>query len=210
MKRKVKIHFGCGHHKLGQWINVDIEPSCKPDLIADLTQNLPFKADSVDYIHSEDFLDQIELKAAYHFLQECFRILREDGVMRLLTPNLYEFARRYLKGDQEIIPLWRKEVGIPLRTNTLCEVFNLGMRLLGHRFLYDESALIQVLHECGFEPKVVHYQASQEPELRGLDLRSPQTGISLYLDCYKGKEIKKGDSPFSTSSFRRLKTLLRG
>jgi predicted SAM-dependent methyltransferase len=81
MERKVKVHFGCGYNKLEGWINIDIQKSCRPDLVADLTQNLPFKAYSVDYIHSEDFLDQIELKDAYYFLQECFRILKTDGVM---------------------------------------------------------------------------------------------------------------------------------
>jgi len=208
MERKVKVHFGCGYHKLEGWINIDIQKSCRPDLVADLTQNLPFKAHSVDHIHSEDFLDQIEVKDAYHFLQECFRILKIDGVMRLLTPNLHEFARRYLKGDKGLIPLWNKEVGIPLRTHTLCEVFNLGMRLLGHRFLYDEATLKMMLRECGFEPKMVSYQVSQEPELRGLDLRSPQTGISLYFDCYRGEKRPKSD--LSLFNLRWLHKWLRG
>jgi hypothetical protein len=144
------------------------------------------------------------------FLQESLRILKRDGVMRILTPNLKEFARRYLKGDKELIKLWNREVQIPLKTGTLCEIFNLGIRLLGHRFLYDEPTLAQLLRECGFEPKKVSYDYSEQNELRGLDIRSPQTGISIYYDCYKGKKIKRGnDLPFFFHLFRWLKRLLR-
>jgi predicted SAM-dependent methyltransferase len=54
---KIKVHFGCGYHKLKDWINVDLDMSCKPDVIADLRQDLPFKSQSIDYIHPEDFVD---------------------------------------------------------------------------------------------------------------------------------------------------------
>lgn len=33
--------------------------------------------------------------------------------------------------------------------------------------------------------------SSEERELRGLDIRSPQTGISLYYECRKGKRNEK-------------------
>jgi len=194
MERKIKVHFGSGYHKLDNWINVDLNRSCNPDLVADLTKPFPFKSNSVDYIHSEDFLDQIELADAYVFFQESYRILKNNGVMRILTPNLYEFAKRYLKGDKELIELWNREVGIPLRTGTHCEVFNLGVRLLGHRFLYDEQTLTHVLVACGFRPEKVEYQSSDEKELCGLDIRSPQTAISLYYDCYKRKGINRNNS----------------
>jgi predicted SAM-dependent methyltransferase len=65
MVGKIKVHFGCASHKLADWINVDLNRFCKPDLVADLTKPFPFKSNSVDYIHSEDFLDQIELADAY-------------------------------------------------------------------------------------------------------------------------------------------------
>ena len=187
MDRKIKVHLGCGYHKLENWINVDLNRSCNPDLVADLTKPFPFKSNSIDYIHSEDFLDQIELVDAYVFFQESHRILKDDGAMRTLTPNLYKFAKRYLESDKGLIKLWNTEVGIPLRVGTHGEVFNLGMRLLGHRFLYDEQTLTRVLMECGFRPRKVKYQSSDDKELCGLDVRSPQTAISLYYDCYKKK-----------------------
>jgi predicted SAM-dependent methyltransferase len=194
MMAKIKVHFGCGYHKMDGWINVDLDASCKPDVIADLRQNLPFKSQSIDYIHSEDFVDQLELEKAYHFFEECHRILKEYGVMRVLTPDLHQFANRYIKGDKGLLKLWNEQVGLPLKTRRLCEIFNLGMRLGGHTFLYDGETLAYVLKECGFEPKRVSFQYSGESELRGLDIRSPQTAVSLYYECYKRKGDEKKNS----------------
>lgn len=207
---KIKVHFGCGYNKLNDWINVDIDKSCKPDVIADLRQNLPFKSRSVDYIHSEDFVDQLELEKASTFFKECHRILKERGVMRVLTPNLRQFAKRYVKGDKGLLKLWDEQIGLPLKTRGLCEIFNLGMRLGGHTFLYDGETLIHVLRECGFEPKKAGYNRSEESDLSGLDIRSPQTAISLYYDCYKEKKtMRRGSSFFWGHPIRWLKSRLR-
>jgi len=191
VREKVKLHLGCGNHRLEGWINVDIDRCCKLDLIADFRQNLPFKSQSIDFIHSEDFIDQLELDKAYQFFKECQRILKEGGVMRVLTPDLHQFAKRYVGGDKELLKLWDEQIGLPLKTRSLCEVFNLGMRLGGHTFLYDGETLAYVLEECGFETRRVSFQSSEESELRGLDIRSPQTGVSLYYECRKKKEREK-------------------
>ncbi len=203
---KIRAHFGCGYHKMDGWINVDLDASCKPDVIADLRQNLPFRSQSIDYIHSEDFVDQLELEKAYHFFEECHRILKEYGVMRVLTPDLHQFADRYIKGDKGLLKLWNEQVGLPLKTRRLCEIFNLGMRLGGHTFLYDGETLAYVLKECGFEPKRVSFQYSGESELRGLDIRSPQTAVSLYYEGYK----RKGDEKINSFSLIPFLNGLRG
>ena len=202
---KTKVHFGCGFNRLDGWINVDMDRACKPDVVADLRQDLPFRSGAVDYIHSEDFVDQLELEGAYRFFRECHRILKENGVMRLLTPNLYEFAKRYVDGDQGLLKLWDEQVGLPVKTRSLCELFNQGMRLGGHTFLYDAETLVYVLKECGFEARRVNYRVSDERDLQSLDLRSPTTGISLYYDCYKGQRIQQDDAISPSRFWGRLK-----
>jgi predicted SAM-dependent methyltransferase len=206
---KIKVHLGCGPHKLEGWINIDINRDYKPDLAADLCMHLPFRSNSVDFIHSEDVIDEFELSDAMALFRESFRILKDDGKMRVLTPDLKEFASRYLNKDKDLIDLWHKEVGIPLRTGTHGELFNLGLRLLGHRFLYDDETLVCVLTECGFEPRKVDYNRSKEAELGGLDVRSPANAISLYYDCYKKPETKTEYARESSSQGSRLRGILK-
>ncbi len=43
---------------------------------------------------------------------------------------------------------------------------------------------MKVAASCGFEARRVQYQQSEVPQLRGLDLRSPENAVSMYFDCY--------------------------
>lgn len=181
----IKINFGSGHFPLKGWVNVDSDPSCNPDVVADLGKPLPFDNGCASHLHSEDFFDQLPLDLAYAFLRDCHRLLAPGGVMRLLTPDLAKLAGMYVNRDPRLLQLWRDNVPIPLKTGSHCEVLNLGMRLGGHTFLYDAPTLKHVLSECGFDGREVSFNQSAEPELRGIDLRSPDNAISMYFDCYR-------------------------
>ncbi len=186
----LKVHLGCGPNVMPGWVNVDYNPDFQPEVVADLNETFPFESGTVDFIHSEGCLCQFDLQAGYHFLSECFRILKQGGVMRLLTPDLRQLVGRYVdgveNGDNTLVDLWNREVGIELKTNTLAEVLNIGIRDL-HNFIYDEDMLTLVLQECGFEAKKVAYQQAGPVELRGLDVRTPDNATYMYFECRKGE-----------------------
>jgi len=183
--RAVMINFGSGHWKLKGWVNVDFDLGSRPDVCADLSAGLPFRDRCANFMHSEDFIDQLDLAQARCFLQECHRILKPGGVMRVLTPDVEQLARMYLHQPEALKSLWRDHVGVPLRYGTAAEILNLGMRFAGHTFLYDAETFAQLAADCGFHARRVSFQASELPQLRGHDLRSPDNAISLYHDCYK-------------------------
>lgn len=181
----MKLHFGCGHVKFDGWVNIDLDPAVRPDVVANLGGPLPFRNGCADRIFSEDFVDQLELEDSYQFFRECHRMLKPGGVMRLLTPDLEKLLGFYCRGDEKLIELWRDSVGLPLQVHTLGEVINRAMRLGGHTFLYDHETLVRVMAECGFRAERVNYNESDEPDLRGLDLRKPDETVSMYYDCYR-------------------------
>ena len=178
----VKVNLGSGDCKLNGWLNVDLARKDNPDLVADLSQPLPFADASVDYIHTEDFFAALTLEQAYDFLRECRRVLKPHGVMRLLTPDLEKFARKYLEDPDWLVQVWHRLVGVPLKTGSACEVFNLGMQLAG-RFQYDKTTLMQMATECGLRAYEVAYGQSEHAALRGIDLRRPEETVSMYLEC---------------------------
>lgn len=181
----VKINLGSGHWKLPGWVNVDIDSGSRPDVLADLSAPLPFRASVADFMHTEDFLDQLDLDGARRFLRECHRILKPGGVIRILTPDVEKLARMYLENPEGLKKLWRENVGVDLAFGTAGEILNVGMRFAGHTFLYDAETLTAMLAECGFTARQVSYRQSRHPELTGLDLRSPENALSLYFDCVK-------------------------
>ena len=185
MDKKIKINLGSGHWKLEGWVNVDIDRNSRPEICANLAADLPFDDGVASFMHSEDFIDQLKLDGASDFLRECHRVLTPGGVLRVLTPDLQKMARLYLEDPQRLLSMWTDYVGVPLSLNTAGEVFNLGMRFAGHTFLYDAGTFEALAASCGFEAHRVGYQQSEVPELRGLDLRSPDNALSMYFDCYK-------------------------
>lgn len=185
MHDKVKINLGSGHWKFDGWVNVDIDFESLPDVAADLAGGLPFSSGVARLMHTEDFIDQLELEKAAEFLKECYRILAPGGVLRVLTPDVQQLANLYLNDPDRLKELWTGHVGVPLELGTSAEILNLGMRFAGHTFLYDEETFKALAANCGFEARRVAYQQSDMPELRGLDLRSPENAISLYFDCYR-------------------------
>jgi predicted SAM-dependent methyltransferase len=159
-------------------VNIDFDRKIKPDKVMDIRKGLAFPEYSVDFIHSEDFIEHLTLQDGIHFVKECHRVLKSGGVMRVLTPDLQIFARQYVNRDPNALNWYNQNLGC----KTFCEMFNMGMRMGGHTFLYDEELLTVILNEAGFHIEKSEYRKSKFPVLRDLDLRQ---GMSLSYDCVK-------------------------
>ena len=174
-----KINFGSGPLRLDGWINVDLDRGARPDVVADLSRDMPFASASVDYIFTEDFIASLTLAGFRHFLRESRRILKPEGAMRVLTPDLSRLARMYLDSPDALVALWDRTVGVPVSTRSGCEVVNLAMELAG-RFQYDSPTLVALAADAGFEAIRVDYRKSRHAALRELDYREPHESVSMY------------------------------
>lgn len=183
-----RIHLGSGPVRLEGWVNVDLEPATRPDVVADLGQPFPFRDACASVIHAEGVMCQLPLDRAYGFLRECRRLLVPGGRVRLLTPDLTRFVRAYLddyeSGGRALVDLWYHGTGLPLRTETACEVLNVGLRDY-HAFMYDDRMLPVMARECGFEPVQVDFRQSGVAELRDIDQRSRDDALYQYFELVK-------------------------
>lgn len=178
----ILVNFGSGPFPLDGWINVDLDPSGRPDVVADLSRTLPFTDACADAIFSEDFVAQLEPDALRAFLAECRRMLKPEGTLRVLTPDLARFARMFLDEPAKLVHLWTWKVGVPLPTGTAADVLNLGMKLAG-RWQYDVETFSLVAAQAGFDTTVSRYRESRHPAMRDVDMRRPDEAVSMYLEC---------------------------
>src|ERR1041384_7697041 len=96
----MRLHLGCGPNHLDGWINIDNAPYDGVDQVLDVTQGLPFR--DVESIFAEHFIEHLDYRAALKLLKECRSVLRDDGVLRLSTPNLdWVWASHYHLGGGE-------------------------------------------------------------------------------------------------------------
>jgi len=179
--RRRALHAGAGQHYIDGWINVDFTLPGKIDAVANLAAGLPFRGDSLDYIHSEDFIEHVELADGKRFIAEAYRVLRRGGVMRILTPDLRALIERvYIDRERKHLRWCADTLAAP----SPCQALNMHLRMSGeHRFIYDEELLTELLREVGFSVRRTSWNESKEPALRFLDLRN--FGLSLFLEAVK-------------------------
>lgn len=91
------LNFGCGNVFHPGWLNLDAAPSAPAVIAHDLRRGLPYADESFDAVYSSHVLEHFEPSAAAQLLRECLRILRPDGIARLVVPDLEAIARLYLQ-----------------------------------------------------------------------------------------------------------------
>jgi predicted SAM-dependent methyltransferase len=89
------LNLGGGNVLFDRWLTADVVP--RADVHMSVTKPLPVPSESVDVVYSEEVIEHVSLEQGKTMLQECFRILKPGGWLRLTTPSLDYFARKALE-----------------------------------------------------------------------------------------------------------------
>lgn len=92
----VKCNLGCGKRHHPEWINIDFHGDGTVVHSWDLRDELPFPPQSCDVVYSSHVIEHFDRAGAMRFLVECRRILKSNGVMRIVGPDLEAISRSYL------------------------------------------------------------------------------------------------------------------
>jgi predicted SAM-dependent methyltransferase len=151
--RDVQLHLGSGPQALPGWINIDNLPYPGVDLVWDLARGIPFR--DAKTIFAEHFIEHLTFAQAEQLVRNCRAALRDDGILRLSTPNLdWVLQTSCVSGDA-------------LRD---CFVINRAFHGWGHQFLYNLPALTDLLQRAGFESvRSFGYGQSDTPALAGIE-----------------------------------------
>jgi predicted SAM-dependent methyltransferase len=177
LKRARRLHLACGTHLIDGWANIDIDGP-RGVVKLDLTQALPVRTESIDYVFCEHFIEHVERPDAKHLVCEILRVLRPGGRLRLSTPDLSVLVEHYRAGR---LDTWHDVGWAP---SSACQLLNEAMHSWGHRFVYDKEELETLLQSAGFTNiRRARHGLSDVPELSGLECR-PDHGELIY-ECLK-------------------------
>jgi predicted SAM-dependent methyltransferase len=165
--KKRKLQVGCGYNCIDEWLNGDLWSG---DIYLNAKRRMPFKSKSFDFIFSEHFIEHLEKGNGLKFLNDCYRILKDNGIIRIVSPDLEKIIDIYYDRNQYVKRQTLMEAygkGTQLQP---CELFNDYMHEWGHKFIYDKQMIASALASIGFvEITFCDYKKSNHSELRDLE-----------------------------------------
>jgi SAM-dependent methyltransferase len=95
--KPVLVNLGCGGQIHSDWINIDFRGDGKSVFSWDLRRRLPLADRSCDAVYASHVIEHFDRGAARLFLLECRRVLKDDGCIRLVAPDLEGITHAYLQ-----------------------------------------------------------------------------------------------------------------
>ena len=208
--------MGCGQTRPRGWTNVDSSLNSlaqglpllgglfrskssttyqDPALYMDLNKRWKFKDASVDLIYASHMFEHLSISGATHFLRESKRVLKSNGVLRLVVPDLESLAEQYLtslrgrspKAANEFL-YWlnlHKENAYPNNRTFFARLANLWQDYPHqHKCMYDAQSLEKLLSEHDFNFSGAHSYAKSGliPEICEVEFTSEGVA-SIYLEA---------------------------
>ena len=165
------LQLGSGPNGLPGWLNTDIAPLSADVMLLDATRTFPLPEASFAAVYSEHQIEHLRMDEGLAMLRESYRVLEPGGRIRIATPDLMALVRclecaedsdaaHYVKwmyhrhiADEErsvledtgILPAIPSSPAAALA----CRILNNAHHNWGHRFLYDEWTLKELLQAAG-------------------------------------------------------------
>jgi len=147
-KEQIKLELGSGR-KLGKngWTTVDLFGA---DINYDLRRGIPLPDSSVDSIYSSHLLEHMQYKDLLSFLQECRRVLKQDGIFSVCVPDIRPYIEAYLNKTYFRNPNTFYEPAT-VDTGSFIDQVNYVAYMGGeHMYMFDQENLVNILARSGF------------------------------------------------------------
>ncbi len=94
---KPYLNLGCGRRFHPEWTNIDFVSNSEYVITYNLLNGIPFPDESFEVVYHSHILEHFTKTDGKKFLEECFRVLKPDGIIRIAVPDLEQIATEYLK-----------------------------------------------------------------------------------------------------------------
>ena len=93
------LNLGCGYKfvKSEEWVNADMIPLGDGVIECNFLNGIPMTDNEFDLVYHSHVLEHFAKADGEKFINECYRIIKPGGVIRIALPNLEVIAKEYLK-----------------------------------------------------------------------------------------------------------------
>lgn len=98
-----KVNLGCGSKFLEDWINIDLTSSSNFVIKHNFLKGIPLESNSSDIVYHSHVIEHLPKTQAQPFINECHRVLKPGGIIRIATPNLEGIVKTYLEKLEKTI-----------------------------------------------------------------------------------------------------------
>jgi predicted SAM-dependent methyltransferase len=188
-KGNVCLHVGSGFVRLDGWLNTDVLPISP--LYLNAKRPLPMKDNTVSYIFGEHFINYVSRKQARAFFEECYRVLRPEGVLRIATIDIEALARAYLNDPESVLLLNDRNSKLGFQyTAYPIDIFNKTFFEDFNVCEYDAQTIHRMFSEAGFQ-NMAHCQvgASIHQTLSGVERHGTGTILEKFTCVVEGTKL---------------------
>lgn len=185
LDKSIYLNIGCGLSAPHTWVNIDASwnarlaklsrfrqllchvkplqaklsiPWPQNIKIHDVRRGIPYPTESVNAIYASHLLEHLYRSDAAFFIEECYRVLRPYGLLRVVVPDLgalvdrYVLSRKQSYTENSAIQFMEALLICPDfgRCGWVSRVIRSANDLHSHKWMYDEPSLISLIHGKGF------------------------------------------------------------
>lgn len=154
-KDKILICCCGGRPYSDDYFNTDLNENKELNIFKlDITKNFDIPDNSLDFIYVEHGLEHINIDGLINFINESFRTLKNDGVLRFSSPSLEFWGNYYINKSEDIDFVTKQAYERFIKKDlnlSKAIVFNNAMRNWGHKLLLDYETYEYLLKSSGFK-----------------------------------------------------------
>ena len=90
------LNIACGNRYHLEWKNIDFHSETDEVMNVNILNGLPFKNETFDVVYSSHFFEHLNTDQAKFVLRESKRVLKKNGILRVVVPDLENICREYL------------------------------------------------------------------------------------------------------------------
>ena len=96
------INIGCGSTYHRDWVNLDLVSNSSEVQAFDIRAPLPFRNNYFNCSYTSHVIEHLTQEEAESLISECFRILKPQGIVRIIVPDLEGIVRAYLGALEQV------------------------------------------------------------------------------------------------------------